>query len=39
MHTDKYNLGPSYICALGNFAGGGQLWAHDLGDVDVRVKT
>ena len=36
-HTDNYNLGPSYIIALGDWSGpGGELWTHDLGAVDVR---
>ena len=36
MHTDKCNLGPSYIIALGDWPRpGGELWAHDLGAVDV----
>lgn len=34
---DRYNLGPSYIIALGDFScDGGQLWAHDLGLCDIR---
>jgi len=38
MHTDKFNLGPSFIVALGDFEGGGELWAHDIGAADVKCK-
>jgi len=38
LHTDRSNLGPSYIIALGDFVGGGELWAHDRGLLDAKHK-
>jgi len=36
LHTDRANLGPSYIIALGDFVGGGELWTHDRGLLNVK---
>lgn len=34
-HVDRNNVGPSWICALGDFRGG-ALWTRDRGEIDVR---
>ena len=38
LHVDSNNMGPSLICALGNFTGG-RLWIYDpAGDVELVVE-
>jgi hypothetical protein len=36
LHTDRSNFGPSFIIALGDFTGGGELWTHDQGSLNVK---